>query len=126
MNMKNQFQKIPNDAVVQIIHSIFKAGDLWQEISRVLTNECWDSLRDNWKNQGRGILPEFKKNLVWFNEGVECDVLQPGKTWQKGKFRIKITLEFCPDEPEPQATAEITETESPLDDLRRMINQPTE
>ncbi|MEB3174383.1 MAG: KGK domain-containing protein [Cyanobacteriota bacterium] len=39
-------------------------------------------------------------------EGVECEVLAPGKPWRKGK--IKVSFEFIPDEPE-----------SPLDDIRR-------
>ncbi|MEB3309152.1 MAG: KGK domain-containing protein [Snowella sp.] len=42
----------------------------------------------------------------WCFDGVECEVLSPGKSWQKGK--IKISLEFIADEPE-----------SPLDDIRR-------
>ncbi|MBO1065034.1 MULTISPECIES: KGK domain-containing protein [Nostocales] len=40
-------------------------------------------------------------------------MLQPGKNWQKGKLRIKVTLQFCPDEPEIE---EIKEPESPLDE----------
>ncbi|MEB3178428.1 MAG: KGK domain-containing protein [Nostocaceae cyanobacterium] len=123
--MKKTFQNISNDSVVQIKHFLFTSGGLWQEICKLLKNECWETLRDNWENQGRGVFPEFKNNLVWFNEGVECEVLQPGKTWQKGKFRIQITLEFCPDEPEPQPTPELAEIESPLDDLRQKLNEIT-
>ena len=37
--------------------------------------------------------------------------------WKKGKVRIKISFEFCPDEPE------ISEYESPLDEIRREMNQ---
>lgn len=31
-----------------------------------------------------------------FSEGIECEVLSPGKQWRKG--RILLRLEFCPDE----------------------------
>ncbi len=31
-----------------------------------------------------------------FSEGIECEVLSPGKQWRKGK--IQLRLEFCPDE----------------------------
>lgn len=31
-----------------------------------------------------------------FSEGIECEVLSPGKQWRKG--RIQLRLEFCPDE----------------------------
>jgi hypothetical protein len=31
-----------------------------------------------------------------FSEGIDCEVLSPGKQWRKGK--IQLRLEFCPDE----------------------------
>lgn len=46
-----------------------------------------------------------------FGKGVECNLLQPGAYWKKGK--IKICVEFIPDE---------TESESPLDDIRQHID----
>ena len=45
----------------------------------------------------------------WLFEGTECQYLAPGKLWKKGK--IKISLEFIPDE-----------VESPLDEIRREMN----
>lgn len=45
-----------------------------------------------------------------FDRGLSCEVLRPGANWQKGKVRIR--LEFCPDEPE-----------SPLDDIRQTIKE---
>lgn len=65
----------------------------------------------------------------WFEEGVSCEVLRfDSKAWQKGKVRIKVILEFCPDEPEIVETTQSKETEnnqpeSPLDDIRRMMHQ---
>jgi KGK domain len=73
-------------------------------------------------------------NLSSAKEGKECEILRLGsKNWQKGRLRtqafigffpdttekakIQFILEFSPDEPE------ITEPESPLDDIRRMINE---
>ena len=51
-------------------------------------------------------------------DGVDGEVLKIGaKGWQKGKWRIRVSLEFCPDEPE------ISQPESPLDDIRQMMNQ---
>jgi hypothetical protein len=57
--------------------------------------------------------------LKWINEGLRCEILKLGSNkWKKGKVRINISLEFCPDEPE------ISEYESPLDEIRReMQNQ---
>ena len=53
----------------------------------------------------------FSKSASWFNEGEDCEILKASSLgWQKGKIRIKVTLEFIPNEPEP--------IESPLDDIR--------
>jgi len=46
----------------------------------------------------------------------------------KGKLRIIVSLEFCPDEPEVAETParnkpEIASSESPLDDIRQMMNE---
>jgi hypothetical protein len=66
----------------------------------------------------------------WLGKGVDCKTLKFGaKGWQKGKIRIRVSLEFCPDQPEVQETPasnEIAQPESPLDDLRQMINQETQ
>lgn len=65
----------------------------------------------------------------WMGEGADCEVLKFGaKGWQKGKVRIKVSIEFCPDEPEIEETPteEIPQPESPLDDLRQLINKETQ
>lgn len=70
-------------------------------------------------------------NQEWFMDGIDCEVLKIGaKGWQKGKVKIKleVSLEFCPDEPVLKESSasnepEISQPESPLDDIRRMINQ---
>lgn len=67
---------------------------------------------------GRGGTRMQSANYKWSSEGKNCEILKIGsKGWQKGKFRVKISLEFEPEEPE------IKEPESPLDDLRRKINE---
>jgi hypothetical protein len=63
----------------------------------------------------------------WFNDGIDCEILQLGsKSWQKGKVRIKVSVEFYIEEDSEQLTSDTSEIElpeSPLDDLRQMINQ---
>jgi hypothetical protein len=57
-----------------------------------------------------------------FNQGVSCEVMKFGsKRWQKGRLRVNLTLEFCPNEPPPQEKLSSTEPESVLDDLRQII-----
>jgi len=68
-------------------------------------------------------------NRKWFSDGKNCEILSiGGGGWQKGNLRIKFTLEFCPDEPEVRQAIQSNElesnqSESPLDDIRRMINK---
>ena len=93
----------------------------------------------------------FDIKMTWKSarEGIDCEILRLGsKSWQKGKLRshadielfpeekelvetravIQLTIEFSSNEPEVEATQasnETSQTESPLDDLRQMINQET-
>ncbi|MEA5552739.1 KGK domain-containing protein [Anabaena cylindrica UHCC 0172] len=55
---------------------------------------------------------EYIEKKRWLNEGVDCEIMKPGGYWKKGKLRVRVTLEFCPDEPE-----------SPLDDLRNKLKE---
>ncbi|MEH2257966.1 KGK domain-containing protein [Nostoc sp.] len=81
------------------------------------------------------LLKEVKK--IWakyctssgsiiFGEGFECYVLIPGQQWRTGKIRVR--LEFCPDETEiedkPEENGlEIKQESSPLDDLRQQLKE---
>ncbi len=67
----------------------FKAGDFITALNHYL--------------QGAGRATE-----MLLGEGLPCEVLKPCSNWQKGK--IKLRLEFCPDEPI-----------SPLDDIRQRL-----
>ena len=56
------------------------------------------------------------------------DELRRKNMYESDIFKINVNLEFCPDEPkleEPITTnqPEITPPESPLDDLRQLLNQ---
>ncbi|WP_316787444.1 KGK domain-containing protein [Thermoleptolyngbya oregonensis] len=57
----------------------------------------------------------------WFDQGVECEILKLGSSeWQKGRLKIRVSIEFCPDEPEEsKELSEEGELSFPLDELRR-------
>jgi KGK domain len=66
----------------------------------------------------------------WFISGMDCEVLQPSKDWQKGK--VRICLEFIPEveEEEEQLSSEeaeeVEEVEpeaSPLDEIRKLAKE---
>ncbi len=71
---------------------------------------------------------EIKQSQIvsWFQDGMDCKILTLGsQSWKKGRVKIKISVEFYVDDEDVQTTnsnnLEITEPDSPLDDLRRMI-----
>ena len=58
----------------------------------------------------RAIIDEIYDDeiKIWFGKGVDCEVLSPHKSWQKGK--VKVSLEFTPDQ---------ESSPSPLDEVRK-------
>lgn len=67
---------------------------------------------------GRGGTRMQNANYKWSSEGKDCEVLKDGsKGWEKGKIRVRVTLEFEPDE------LETNEPESSLEDLRQRLNK---
>ena len=77
-----------------------------------------------------GVNIKLDDYVKWFGEGIDCEILQLGSTnWQKGKVKIKLSVEFYAEEDLPINNSEnikITEPESPLDDLRRLINKSSQ
>jgi len=55
------------------------------------------------RDSSRNLYEEEKetRKKQWIDDGVEVEVLKVGSLgWQKGKLKVKVTVEFCPDEPE--------------------------
>ena len=109
---------------------VFKISQIKHAIKEVFRGQVADTLHNLLKAKGVEIDPVRVDGVIalwkWFYEGLDCEILKVGaKGWQKGKFRIKVTLEFIPDESEIEQTPEITQPESPLDDIRRKINEAT-
>ncbi|HEY9690825.1 MAG TPA: KGK domain-containing protein [Oculatellaceae cyanobacterium] len=130
--MENKFEPLAKDETV-----CFE----WEHLGRELSmnsnylNEC--TLKNDqliWKIIHKiNINDTIKDNLFLDDsEGVEVQALKFGANgWQKGKIRIRMNVEFCPDETEVIETPtnnqpETNQSESPLDDLRRMINQESD
>ena len=105
-----------------------------------IANTLYESLKSQQVEIDTAIIINhhyYKANERWFREGIDCEILKIGAScWQKGKIRIKTTLEFIPDEHEVEEVItqneektlmrndlENSQSESPLDDLRKIINQ---
>ncbi|MTJ11462.1 hypothetical protein FJR11_02385 [Anabaena sp. UHCC 0187] len=125
--MEDKFQSLDSeqgDVVITFNNATFKLSKLVSVMSEVIVQNKLEVLNNKFNSQGCGQLPCFQDDY-WLRQGVNCQVLKPGKSWQKGKARIKVTLEFFSNEPEIEQTPEIKKPESPLDDLRRKINEAT-
>jgi hypothetical protein len=121
--MENKFEILNSeqgDLVIDIDGHLLKLSQLNLALANlILENGGLYELNSRLDDINSRGLPSIKETANWLTKGVDCQILKPGKNWQKGKFRMKVNLEFCPDEPE------IIEPESPLDDLRRKINEAT-
>ncbi|MBE9057216.1 KGK domain-containing protein [Sphaerospermopsis sp. LEGE 08334] len=123
--MEDKFEildSVKTEIILDFHDCLFKTSQLHLALLNIfLKGSGLDELDQQLKSINSRVLPSIKNTADWMIKGVDCQILKPSKTWQKGKFRMKISLEFCPDEPEIKETAQIQEPESPLDDLRRQI-----
>lgn len=91
----------------QFFHSdpMMKLEDFIRRVERKflhISSHDWNKT-DNWVF--------YRKE--WLDTGKTCEVLHLGaKQWKKGRVRVKVTVEFCPNE-----------LESPLDDIRQKITE---
>ncbi|MEH2420995.1 MAG: KGK domain-containing protein [Nostoc sp.] len=114
---------------------VFDFGDNTYKIAKFqqAMDTSSNSMLENALNQElsrQGIKIKQSPNENWFQKGIYCEILTLGsQSWKKGKVKIKISVEFYVEEQDVQIinsnNSEITEPESPLDDLRRIIHEET-
>jgi hypothetical protein len=75
------------------------------QLTQAFTSSIESALRDSPNSTAK----------AWFADGVECELVDvsTGGGWKKGKIRLR--LEFVPDEPEPEPANNDTDS---LDSLR--------
>jgi hypothetical protein len=121
-NMKENFQlqQISNDDVVGCDNGTHKIARLIQVIKEIFTHKINAEMYSTLTPYDIKILSSSNndKGRSWFDRGVSCEVLKVGaQSWQKGKIRLNISLEFIPDETIDNSS------KSELDDLRQAIGQ---
>jgi len=84
------------------------------------TELCIQASQKEFPTRLNNLLTKFAYSTSLQNihgEGCTTKILFlfPGQPWQSGNVRVKLVVEFLPDEPE----AEIQEKSSLLDDLRQ-------
>jgi hypothetical protein len=89
--MDNQFQPLSNDEVlfvsvgrVLMQNPTFKVGEFLDALAQAVSDR-----EDDWSDDNEG----------WFGDGLKCEALRfSTQGWQRG--RVRIRLEFCPEERE--------------------------
>ena len=136
--MEDRFELLTcDDDVISFPNYTFKICELKQKLSKEFYSkeQTYEISRCN--SISISGMPIYLGEITWKSSIIDCEILRLGsQSWQKGKCRlqvhienprdengtrrqgpIQLDLEFCPDEPP------ISEPESPLDDLRQIINQ---
>ncbi|WP_036486749.1 KGK domain-containing protein [Myxosarcina sp. GI1] len=104
----------------------YDAKDVLSTNNSIITiGEFKKNVTETFRRNGMGSIGQFLSNTCkglnpskWLIEGDECEILSANHLgWQKGKIKIKMTLEFIPDKPEENIS------ESPLDSIRQEITE---
>lgn len=137
--MNPKFTPLDSDDVVLLTTDTFKVSRLKELCLQGIGNKFRSTIY-NWETNKPGTsVAGFFNDIsfggesisfseIQFNSVKDCQLLKiGGKGWQKGKLKIqicreysngthdKVCLEFCPDEP--------IEQESPLDDIRKLVEK---
>lgn len=137
MEIKSEPIECHDDDVVSFGDTTFKVGKLRQALDNSIGYEVGNALNNQLWLQGilssNGYLDDIfgssNEILAWFNNGRNCEILNLGsKNWKSGKIRIKLSIEFYVEKQESleinsSDSLQISQHESSLDDIRRMINQ---
>jgi hypothetical protein len=121
--MEDNFKLIEcnDDDVIDFGGNTYKIAKFIKAVIKSTNYSLAQQLHSQLENQGIYINSSNFDN--WFKEGIENEILNLGsKSWKKGKLKFKLSVELYVEEEE---NVEIKEPESPLDDLRRMINETT-
>jgi hypothetical protein len=111
-----------NDDVLSLESGkLFKVGKFREALKSAFTDKDKVPYGLSSELGQKGVEVNSSDTKKMLEQGIDGEVLRIGsKGWQKGKIRIRISVEFCPDE------SEITQPESPLDDIHQRINQETQ
>ena len=117
--MTDRFESLEQGEVISVQHETqvlsghrtFRVGELSAAIKDHLEKAI-----ENWTEENNG----------WFSsEGIDCEALRFGSNgWQKG--RIRLSLEFCPDLPNPPAhsAAHSLPATAPIAQIGQAIGPP--
>ncbi|GAB4217752.1 MAG: hypothetical protein OHK0012_23430 [Synechococcales cyanobacterium] len=83
-----------------------------------INEACLQASQNDFHSRFNNSLTKFSSSTTFANlhgEGYLSKILFPGKPWFSGKLRVRLVVEFLPDEPVDVLQGH----SSPLDDLRQ-------
>lgn len=116
--MTNEFKPIKanDDDVICFGEHTYKFSKFNKVLNLSLNQSLANQIVAEMRNRQVKIIQDkqqFSDNSL-FTKGIDAEIMTTEKKgWIKGKFRLKVNLEFCEYEPE------INEYESPLDEFRQ-------
>ncbi len=116
-----------DEDVVSLYGKFYKVEALKAELNKFLTGNNSNSASSGLSEtlNSSGIKIKKAKALALFTKGTDSEILKVASTgWKKGRFNLKIAIEFIPDEPEIQNEPESSKYESPLDEIRNHPSFP--
>lgn len=122
MNLEIKFQALEHKESRGVISfnngTTFKISKFMETINNFFKDLILINLPEQLKKTGLGIPPSNRGNCSSWSNYVDAEILEPQSgEWKKGKVRMRVILEFCPDEPE-----EVKQNNS-LDDIRQTMTE---
>lgn len=113
------------DAIRDIL--LQNIGEFLYEKLKSRNIETWAKYSEQSLEGGRSTT--ITRSQDWLQDGIDCQVLRLGSpAWQTGKIRIRISVDFYPDEPEIELDSGSNNNQAepvigfPLDDVRKSIS----
>ena len=112
MDNNFQLQGLAENDVVDFNSNTYRVQKIIDSLSEQVRSQLGQSLNHQLSRQGIKI----HQYASCFTSGMDCQVLRVDRpNWQKGKFKLNISMEFIPEDPEPEEKSE-------LDAVRETIN----
>ena len=124
MNTEQNFQHLEHEESSAVVSfgngTTFRLSKLMEKINDFFTMSVLSQLSKLLTESGLGIPPSYKGNCSNWRNYVDAEILEPKSgEWKKGKVRMRVILEFCPDEPEIKDDS--IQRANSLDDIRQTI-----
>ncbi|MBE9044619.1 hypothetical protein IQ255_09415 [Pleurocapsales cyanobacterium LEGE 10410] len=124
MNTEANFKQIEHENSNTVVSfdngATFKISKFMEKLNSFFVQSVLNSLSEQLKQTGLGNPPGY--GGTW-TKGIKAEILEPKSVeWKKGKIRMRVILEFCPDEPEEMKSDIAQQNGSSLDDIRQTIS----